>query len=108
MEVSGQLHAQAALLLWKEAPVPTNITGCLSPTASLFWERKQNLPPLLEIEPHFLGCPFPSLVTSNYTILVHLWHVFIQIMGIVLVVKTFLQLKQVMILGNKQPNSMVR
>jgi len=28
-------------------------------------------------------------------------------MGIVLVAKTFRQLKKVMILGNKQPNSMV-
>lgn len=64
MEVSGQLRAQASLPLWKEAPVPANIAGCLSPTASLNVLEKKKYPlPLLEIEPHFLGCPFPSLVT---------------------------------------------
>jgi len=68
MEVSGQLHVQAALLLWKEAPVPTNITGCLSPTASLNVLEKKKKLPLLEIEPHFLGCPFTSLVTVPITL----------------------------------------
>jgi len=59
--MSGQLHAQAAL--------PTNITGCLSPTASLnVLEMEKYLLPLLEIEPHFLGCPFPSLVTVPITL----------------------------------------
>ena len=69
MEVSGQLHAQAALPLWEEDPVPTNITGCWSPTASLnVLGKEKNLVPLLEIETHFLGCPFPSLVTVPITL----------------------------------------
>ena len=45
MEVSGQLHAQAALLLWKEAAVPTSITGCLSHTASLKVLEGKKKPP---------------------------------------------------------------
>jgi len=69
MEVSGQLHAQAALPLWKEALVPTNIRECLSPTACLnVLEKKKYLLPLLEIESHFYGCPFLSLVTAPVTL----------------------------------------
>jgi len=69
MEVSGRLYAEALLPLWKEAPVPTSITGCLSPTACLnVLEEKQYLLTVLEIEPHFLGCPFPSLVTVQITL----------------------------------------
>jgi hypothetical protein len=45
MEVSVQLHAQTALPLWKEAPITINITGCLSPTASLnVLEKKKKHP----------------------------------------------------------------
>jgi hypothetical protein len=62
MEVGGQLHVQADLLLWKETSVPSNITGCLSPTVSLNVGGGGELP-LLEIEPHFLGCPVTSLIT---------------------------------------------
>jgi hypothetical protein len=60
MEVNGQPYVTAALLprgkqnktVWVSQPVWT------------FWRRENHLVPLSEIEPKYLGCPAPCLVTT--------------------------------------------
>jgi hypothetical protein len=73
MEVSGQLHASAALTLKKRPRYPTE-KGMCEPQEQSGRYKEKNLLPLMGIETRFLDLPANSLVAvppPTYTQMFH-------------------------------------
>jgi hypothetical protein len=78
MEVSGQLHAPAALLPEKQPPVPNLLEAGSAPEP--VW-RRENIWPILGLEPRFLASSVAIPKLPRFSVIIMIITVIIMVLG---------------------------